>query len=176
MRFIAWPTSAWSWCGSSREEIDNSRNHCVVVPLPGVSAVNSANGQWAMVEFSVPVDLAGLAPAHATLSSQAQPQQLPKMLAVDDGHGGPCRVEAIEQARVDPDPACCPVPAAISLKSGTVGVRTTTTHWAKMMRREFCVSAVHRVIGCWRRDLERRRFVISTKCTALGTERASASG
>ena len=82
-----------------------------------------------------------------TVPSKLQLKQLPKVLAVYHGHGRHCRIKVIEQSCIDPDAAGCFVPAAIRLKGRAVSERATTAHRAKVMRHEFGVPAVRRVIG-----------------------------
>ena len=81
-----------------------------------------------------------------TVPSKLQLKQLPKVLAVYHGHGRHCRIKVIEQSCINPDAAGCFVPASIRLKGRAVSERATTAHRAKVMRHEFGVPTVRRVI------------------------------
>ena len=103
-------------------------------------------------------------------------RQLPEIFAVDDRDGRFGRIEIVDQTRIDADPAADLVPASVRLEGRTVRERGTSARGAEMVRYEFRVPAIGRVVACRCCQPELFRRVVCPKGPTLGTEGACAPG
>ena len=101
--------------------------------------------------------------------------ELPKVLAVDDDDLDQLRIKVIQEAGVDADAAGAAIPFPIGLEGRTVAERGAAAMDAEVVRHQFCLPAVDRVVGRQHCRMKLVRLTVGQQRPSFGAERTRAA-